>query len=214
MKGKQIELPKEIYVEFNDNLEKYDHSPITEMQRVVEKIMIERAQKVDSVILGEIQQIAVENGIETKIILNEQNVAEALRNYQDGYAHIKAEVAREIIEDVATLIEEHWSEIQHGVYWLVCGRCTPLRELLKTVEKKYTERSVELKPCPYCGKSVARIVNCYENNCREDTSDCAGEYCHTVAVCCDFYKGGCGATGGYRKTEEEAIGAWNRRADK
>lgn len=52
---------------------------------------------------------------------------------------IKAETAREIIEDVATLIEAHWSEIQHGVYWLVCGRCTPLRELLKTVEKKYTE---------------------------------------------------------------------------
>ena len=51
----------------------------------------------------------------------------------------RAEVAREIIEDVATLIEAHWSEIQHGVYWLVCGRCTPLRELLKTVEKKYTE---------------------------------------------------------------------------
>lgn len=51
----------------------------------------------------------------------------------------RAEVAREIIEDVATLIEEHWSEIQHGVYWLVCGRCIPLRELLKTVEKKYTE---------------------------------------------------------------------------
>lgn len=51
----------------------------------------------------------------------------------------RAEMAREIIEDVATLIEAHWSEIQHGVYWLVCGRCIPLRELLKTVEKKYTE---------------------------------------------------------------------------
>jgi hypothetical protein len=51
----------------------------------------------------------------------------------------RAEIAREIIEDIATLIEAHWSEIQHGVYWLVCGRCIPLRELLKTVEKKYTE---------------------------------------------------------------------------
>lgn len=29
--------------------------------------------------LGEIQQIAVENGIETKIVLNEKNVAEALK---------------------------------------------------------------------------------------------------------------------------------------
>ena len=103
MKGKHIELPKGSYVEVNDIIEKYDHSPITEMHSMVEKIMIERAQKVDSTILGEIQQIAVENGIETKIILNERNVADALRNYQDGYAHIKAEVAREIFEEIEKL---------------------------------------------------------------------------------------------------------------
>ena len=128
MKGKHIELPKEIYVEFNDNLEKYDHSPITEMQRVVEKIMIERAQKVDSVILGEIQQIAVENGIETKIILNEQNVAEALRNYQDGYAHIKAEVAREIFEEIEYLI---WQNDTHTASELLVD--------IAKFKKKYTE---------------------------------------------------------------------------
>lgn len=46
---------------------------------MIEKIIIERNKKVDSAILGEIQQIAVENGIETKIILNEKNVADALR---------------------------------------------------------------------------------------------------------------------------------------
>ncbi len=104
MKGKHIELPEGSYVDINDVIEKYDHSPIAEMQSVVEKIMIERAKKVDSVILGEIQQIAVENGLETKIFLNEQNVADALRNYQDGYAHIKAEVAREIFEEIERLI--------------------------------------------------------------------------------------------------------------
>ena len=49
------------------------------MASVIEKIVIERNKKVDSAILGEIQKIAVENGIETKIVLNENNVAEALK---------------------------------------------------------------------------------------------------------------------------------------
>ncbi len=49
------------------------------MASVIEKIIVERNKKVDSAILGEIQQIAVENGIETKIVLNEKNVADALR---------------------------------------------------------------------------------------------------------------------------------------
>jgi hypothetical protein len=49
------------------------------MASVIEKIIVERNKKVDSAILGEIRQIAVENGIETKIVLNEKNVADALR---------------------------------------------------------------------------------------------------------------------------------------
>ena len=71
--------------------------------------------------------------------LNVPKLIEWLNNQPTADVAPRAEVAREIIEDVATLIEAHWSEIQHGVYWLVCGRCIPLRELLKTVEKKYTE---------------------------------------------------------------------------
>lgn len=58
---------------------------------------------------------------------------------QDAEAVIATEVAKEVIEDVATLLEANWKDIQHGVYWLTNGRCTPLRELLKTVENKYTE---------------------------------------------------------------------------
>ena len=49
------------------------------MASVIEEIIVERNKKVDSAILGEIQKIAVENGLETKIVLNEKNVAEALR---------------------------------------------------------------------------------------------------------------------------------------
>ena len=61
------------------------------MDSFIEKISIERAKKVDELILGEITQIAVENGIDTKIILNETKIAEALRKQipekpiQDGY---------------------------------------------------------------------------------------------------------------------------------
>lgn len=58
--------------------------------------------------------------------------------YNAGYRKAD-DFVREIIADVATLLENRWHEIQHGTYWLMNGRCTPLRELLKTVEKKYTE---------------------------------------------------------------------------
>ena len=49
------------------------------MGSIIEKIVVERNKKVDGAILGEIQKIAIENGIETKIILNEKAVADALR---------------------------------------------------------------------------------------------------------------------------------------
>lgn len=46
---------------------------------MVEKIIIERNKTVDNAILGEIQKIAVENGIETKIILNEKAIVNAIQ---------------------------------------------------------------------------------------------------------------------------------------
>ena len=49
------------------------------MENMIETISIERAKKVDSLILGEITQIAVENDIHTRIVLNEMKIAEALR---------------------------------------------------------------------------------------------------------------------------------------
>ncbi len=49
------------------------------MQSTIEKIIVERNKTVDNAILGEIQQIAVENGIETKIILNEKAIVNALQ---------------------------------------------------------------------------------------------------------------------------------------
>lgn len=49
------------------------------LDSMIERISIERAKAVDGMILGEIKQIAVENGIDTKIVLNEKKIVEALR---------------------------------------------------------------------------------------------------------------------------------------
>ena len=57
---------------------------------------------------------------------------------------------------------------------------------------------IELKPCPFCGKEVARILT-------------SGEQ---FRVYCPAYAsdGGCGAGSGYTKTKTEAIAKWNNRA--
>lgn len=65
--------------------------------------------------------------------------------------------------------------------------------------KKEQTQTTKMLPCPFCNKELMTIVN-DENNL-------------TCAVVCDFTKGGCGGSGGYRNTIEQAIEAWNRRAE-
>lgn len=66
-----------------------------------------------------------------------------------------------------------------------------------------------LKPCPFCGKIVAIAGTVAElEGFIGDIYHC----CFTVV--CDFTKGGCGAAIGRQyKSEEEAVEAWNRRAN-
>ena len=97
----------------------------------VEKIIAERNKEVDSVILGEIKRIAVDNVIETKIILNEKNVVEALRNYQDGYASIKAEAAREIFDEIEKILI-------NSACMPDCVRFVDIDKIAE-LKKKYTE---------------------------------------------------------------------------
>jgi Lar family restriction alleviation protein len=67
---------------------------------------------------------------------------------------------------------------------------------------------MKIKACPFCGATESL----------EATPYYIGEICpeefdsDDVAVCCNINKKGCGATGGYRETKEEAIKAWNKRA--
>lgn len=64
----------------------------------------------------------------------------------------------------------------------------------------------ELKKCPFCGNIDVFVAQDWEieGNNPEDGS---GYY----AVICDYRKGGCGASGGYRETIDEAQIAWNNR---
>ena len=71
---------------------------------------------------------------------------------------------------------------------------------------------MELKPCPFCGKSVADVDTVANHEMIDsDAIDyfwCAEHY----DVICDTRNGGCGAsTGKNHKTPEEAIEAGNRR---
>ena len=66
----------------------------------------------------------------------------------------------------------------------------------------------DLKPCPFCGRTDKLVF--YETV--QEFDDCK---IHQYTIYCDASgdKTGCGASCGYQRTKEEAIEAWNRRAD-
>ena len=71
--------------------------------------------------------------------------------------------------------------------------------------------SEELKRCPHCGKTdTLEFTDCIE------AEGCQNYECFHmepyVCVVCNVNKGGCGASGGYAPSEEEAVEKWNRRA--
>ena len=49
------------------------------IESIIDRIIIERNKSVDSAVIMEIQKIAIENGIETKFILNEKNIIDAFK---------------------------------------------------------------------------------------------------------------------------------------
>jgi hypothetical protein len=74
----------------------------------------------------------------------------------------------------------------------------------------------ELKPCPFCGNSVA--VGVFDENEMDYDSVSENPF---FTVCCSVHehtcqtpnwKTGCGAASGYARTKEQAIKKWNRRS--
>ncbi len=60
----------------------------------------------------------------------------------------------------------------------------------------------ELKPCPFCGNTPTIRIFRGRDGWRD-----------RYAVICRYDEGGCGAESGLYHYEEEAIEAWNRRAE-
>ncbi len=74
-----------------------------------------------------------------------------------------------------------------------------------------------LKPCPFCGNLAAlKLTTAQELEEEGDDDPGYWEHSDSWAVICDASRpngpGGCGASGGFFPSEEEAMTAWNRRA--
>lgn len=100
------------------------------VQSITEKIIVERNKKTDSAILGEIKKIAVENGIETKIVLNEKAVADALRKQIPTKPHYEGDG----YDDDGNLIYDTW----------ICPNC----------EDRYEVDYEIHQYCPMCGQRI------------------------------------------------------------
>lgn len=63
-------------------------------------------------------------------------------------------------------------------------------------------------PCPFCGaiEPTVQLINSEEVR--------NGFHPHgSLAICCSAREGGCGACGGFKSSEQEAIDNWNMRSD-
>lgn len=74
------------------------------------------------------------------------------------------------------------------------------------------ERKPELAPCPFCGRWEPVLTDCQELQACETWKRCPA-VSHYKAVVCSIAGGGCGASSGFWPTDEEAVRAWNRRAE-
>lgn len=71
----------------------------------------------------------------------------------------------------------------------------------------------KLRECPFCGRSdTVTLMTAREMEDCKSSGTCQLRDCESVTVVCDFTQGGCGASGRYARTEEEAAECWNRRA--
>lgn len=72
-------------------------------------------------------------------------------------------------------------------------------------------KSEMLFPCPFCGQKETLFV--YDSNEMQMRYMGDEDYDETPGylVSCDYLRGGCGASSGYKETKEEAVQLWNTR---
>lgn len=79
----------------------------------------------------------------------------------------------------------------------------------------------QLKPCPFCGGKALEIANMHDleecGNFEDESCPCE-QYenpgsCGYITIACNKNEGGCGSSSGYYLEIEQAIKAWNRRAN-
>lgn len=58
---------------------------MTNFERITKEIIIERRKAFDNAVLGVIEEIATDYEIETKVILNEKAIVEALTEYAEKH---------------------------------------------------------------------------------------------------------------------------------
>lgn len=94
-------------------------------EMIINKIAVERAKTIDNAIFGEIQEIAVENGIETKIVLNEKAVLNALEK----------QIPKK-------------PEQTHQLNFFWCSECD------RAIKKRIENSIKVISHCPYCGQAL------------------------------------------------------------
>ncbi|MDT3386710.1 MAG: Lar family restriction alleviation protein [Bacteroidota bacterium] len=62
---------------------------------------------------------------------------------------------------------------------------------------------IELKPCPFCGKTESVRIKIYPNINTFEIEQ--------YAIVCDHIRGGCGSESGHYNDVDDAIKYWNQR---
>ena len=93
----------------------------------IHEMCIKRAKEIDSVILGEIKEIAIENGIKTEYVLNEKGIINAL----------KKQIPKKVIDD--------------RYPWCICPNCNGsvyVKQIQEHIQNKETTY------CEHCGQAL------------------------------------------------------------
>lgn len=88
-----------------------------------------------------------------------------------------------------------------------CGSCSEI--LAEWLEEDYKEYDID--SCPFCGNDDIGFLKADSAWTMDPVGDGEENFSNGIACCCGLNRGGCGATGRYCSTKNEAVRCWNRR---